>query len=111
VPVLERETVDFKELKTLIKGKVELDHSIAPHTTYHLGGKAAAFVEPQAVEDLAELLRCLTYAQVPYLILGGGSNVLFADEGFRGVVIRLAGDSRASILKATGCGPRPPPNW
>ena len=86
---LERETVDFGELRHLIKGKVELNHSVAPYTTYHLGGKAAAFVEPQAVEDLGELLRCLTHAGMPYLMLGGGSNVLFADEGFQGVVVRL----------------------
>jgi UDP-N-acetylmuramate dehydrogenase len=86
---IERRTVDFRELKTLIKGRVELDHPLAPHTTYHLGGKAAAFVEPQGVEDMAELLRCLTHAEAPYLVIGGGSNLLFADEGFSGVVIRL----------------------
>jgi UDP-N-acetylmuramate dehydrogenase len=85
----ERTDVDFRELKHLIKGKVEFNHSIAPYTTYHLGGEAGAFVEPQTVQDLAELLRCLTHASVPYLMLGGGSNVLFADEGFRGAVIRL----------------------
>lgn len=89
VLTLERIDVDFKELKSLIKGKVELNCAIAPYTTYHLGGKASAFVEPQSTEDLAELLRCLTHAAVPYLMLGGGSNVLFADEGFKGVVIRL----------------------
>lgn len=86
---IERPEVDFKELKTLIKGRVELDHEVAPYTTYHLGGRAAAFVEPQGTEDLAELLRCLTHAEVPYLIIGGGSNLLFADEGFSGVVLRL----------------------
>ena len=85
----ERTDVDFRELTQLIKGKVEFNHSIAPYTTYHLGGKAAAFVQPQTIQDLAELLRCLTHAQVPYLMLGGGSNMLFADEGFQGVVIRL----------------------
>jgi UDP-N-acetylmuramate dehydrogenase len=89
VLAIERQSVDLKELKTLIKGKVELNHPIAPYTTYHLGGKAAAYVEPQGVEDLAELLRTLTRGSVPYLMLGGGSNVLFADEGFQGVVIRL----------------------
>lgn len=81
--------MDFSELKHLIKGKVELNHPIGSYTTYHLGGAAAAFVQPQTIQDLAELLRCLTHASVPYLMLGGGSNVLFADEGFRGVVIRL----------------------
>jgi UDP-N-acetylmuramate dehydrogenase len=81
--------VDLRELKNLLRGKVELDHAVAPYTTYHLGGKAAAFVEPQSVEDLSELLRCLAHGKVPYLMLGGGSNVLFADEGYQGVVIRL----------------------
>jgi UDP-N-acetylmuramate dehydrogenase len=89
VLTLERTDVDFKELKSLMKGKVELDHAIAPYTTYHLGGKASAFVEPQSVEDLGELLRCLTHAGVSSLTLGGGSNALFADEGYKGVVIRL----------------------
>lgn len=86
---MERKKVDFRELQNLIKGKVEMDHTIAPYTTYHIGGKAAVFAEPQSVEDLETLLRCLTLAQVSYLLLGGGSNVLFADEGFHGVVVRL----------------------
>jgi UDP-N-acetylmuramate dehydrogenase len=85
----ERIDVDFRELSQLIKGKVELKHSVAPYTTYHLGGEAAAFVEPQTTQDLGELLRCLTHAEVPYLMLGGGSIVLFADEGFAGVVVHL----------------------
>ncbi len=85
----ERIDVDFRELKHLIKGKVEFNHPVAPYTTYHLGGEAAVFAEPQTTEDLAELLRCMTHAGVPYLMLGGGSNVLFADEGFKGLVIRL----------------------
>ena len=87
--VMERTGVDFKELKNLIQGKVLLNEPVGPYTTYHLGGKAAAFVEPQGVEDLSELLRCLSHGGAPYLMLGGGSNVLFADEGFAGVVIRL----------------------
>jgi UDP-N-acetylmuramate dehydrogenase len=72
-----------------MKGKVLLNHSVAPYTTYHLGGPAAAFVEPQDVEDLALLLHTLNQGEVPHLMLGGGSNVLFADEGYKGVVIRL----------------------
>lgn len=85
----ERLNVDFRELKQLMKGKVLLDHSVAPYTTYHLGGPAAAFVEPHDVEDLSKLLHTLNSGQVPHLMLGGGSNVLFADEGYKGVVIRL----------------------
>ena len=81
--------VNFTELKRLIEGRVILDAPLAPLTTYHIGGRASALAEPQGVEDLQELLRCLSHAGVSYLILGGGSNVLFADEGYQGVVIRL----------------------
>jgi UDP-N-acetylmuramate dehydrogenase len=87
--VLEGEKVDWKELGNRVRGKVETGHPVAPHTTYHLGGRAAAFVEPQSPGDLAELLRFLGEKKAPYLVLGGGSNVLFADEGFAGAVIRL----------------------
>lgn len=81
--------VDFKELNRLIEGRVSLDASLAPLSTYHIGGRASVLVEPQGAEDLRELLRCISHAGVSYLILGGGSNVLFADEGYQGVVIRL----------------------
>ncbi len=84
-----RADLDLRDLKKIVSGKVLFEAPIAPYTTYHLGGRAAAFVEPQNQEDLSELLRRLTGGQVPYLVLGGGSNVLFADEGFKGVVIRL----------------------
>ncbi len=86
---LERLKVDFRELTHLIQGKVLLNHAVAPYTTYHLGGPAAAFVEPHDVEDLSQLLHTLNCGQIPHLMLGGGSNVLFADEGYQGVVIRL----------------------
>jgi UDP-N-acetylmuramate dehydrogenase len=85
----ELKSVNFTELSRLIEGRVTLDAPLAPLTTYHIGGRASALVEPQGVEDLQELLRCISHAGVSYLILGGGSNVLFADEGYQGVVIRL----------------------
>ncbi len=81
--------VNFIELKRLIEGRVTLDAPLGPLTTYHIGGRASALVEPQGSEDLQELLRCISHGGVSYLVLGGGSNVLFADEGYQGVVIRL----------------------
>jgi UDP-N-acetylmuramate dehydrogenase len=81
--------VELKELKNLVKGKVEFDKPMAPLTTYRLGGKASAYVEPDNTGDLAALLKRLTEEKAPYLILGGGSNVLFADRGFKGVVVKL----------------------
>ncbi len=80
---------EFAGLKKLLKGRVELGASMALVTSYHIGGKAGALVEPQDVEDLKTLMGWLQETKTSYLILGGGSNLLFADEGFQGVVIRL----------------------
>jgi len=59
---------------------------LAPLTTYKLGGRARWFAEPTSAEDLL----ALTPVEVPVLVLGRGSNVLIADAGFDGLVIRLA---------------------
>jgi len=64
--------------------------SLADHTTLHVGGVADYFVE---VTTKAELKSALQYANakaLPSFVLGGGSNVLFPDEGFRGLVIKNA---------------------
>jgi len=87
--VLERGGMDLKGLKAKVGGKVLLEEPLGPHTTYHIGGKAALFVEPTGLGDLTELMAELHRQKVPVLMLGGGSNVLFADEGFRGAVVRL----------------------
>jgi UDP-N-acetylmuramate dehydrogenase len=84
-----RGQLGLKEIKNLVKGKVEFDKPLAPLTTYRLGGKASVYVEPDTAGDLAALLKWLMLKKVPTLVLGGGSNVLFADEGYRGVVVRL----------------------
>jgi UDP-N-acetylmuramate dehydrogenase len=81
--------IELGELKKLLTGRVELGYSLALATSYHIGGPAGALVEPQDVEDLKRLMGWLQQTKTPYLVLGGGSNLLFADEGFQGAVIRL----------------------
>ncbi len=81
--------MDWSELKKSVAGKVVLGASASTLTTYHLGGPVAVLAEPRDREDLAGLMGRLRGTGSRYVILGGGSNVLFADEGFDGVVIRL----------------------
>jgi len=81
--------VDTKALMEGVAGSVAFDVPAAPFTSYHLGGPVAAWVEPRDVEDLCHLLGRLKGTGVRVLPLGGGSNVLFADAGFDGVVLRL----------------------
>jgi len=61
---------------------------LGPLTTFGVGGPAEYFVEPRSVEALQEALRVAHAAGVPVTLLGGGSNVLVADAGVRGLVVR-----------------------
>jgi UDP-N-acetylmuramate dehydrogenase len=71
---------------------VERDRSLAPLTTFGIGGAAKAFTEPADEDALAQVLRALagtTAAEVPLLVVGRGSNMLVADAGFPGIAVRL----------------------
>ena len=68
--------------------RVWSDISLAPHTTFRVGGNADWLVEARREGDLVDLLQVAHQFALPVTMLGGGSNVLVADEGVRGVVIR-----------------------
>ena len=59
------------------------------HTTFRVGGPADYYVEPQTPEELADVLKLCRQWNIPYFILGNGSNLLVGDRGFRGVMIVL----------------------
>jgi UDP-N-acetylmuramate dehydrogenase len=63
--------------------------SLAPLTTFHLGGAAQFFVSATSIDELKEALAFAREHAVPIFILGGGSNVLIEDEGFAGLVIKI----------------------
>lgn len=61
--------------------------SLAPYTTMKVGGAAEHFAVVQTVEQLIRLVRWARAMELPYFVLGGGSNVLISDAGVRGLVI------------------------
>jgi len=61
---------------------------LAPYTTLRIGGRARYFTEVANEEELRESLNFAKGNNLPVFILGGGSNVLFADVGFNGLVVR-----------------------
>ncbi|WP_329089429.1 MULTISPECIES: UDP-N-acetylmuramate dehydrogenase [unclassified Streptosporangium] len=63
---------------------------LAPYTTLGLGGPAGAFVEAGSSEEIVELVAAADRAGEPVLVLGGGSNLVVSDEGFDGLVVRVA---------------------
>lgn len=65
------------------------DEPMSRHTTFRIGGPAAIFCRPGNAAALSDTVQACLEAEVPYSILGNGSNVLVSDEGFPGVVIQL----------------------
>ncbi len=63
---------------------------LADHTTIRLGGPARDFVPASTEQDLIEAVRTADARGEPVLILGGGSNLVVADEGFEGTVVQVA---------------------
>ncbi|MGB1505035.1 MAG: UDP-N-acetylmuramate dehydrogenase, partial [Acidimicrobiales bacterium] len=62
------------------------------HTTYRVGGRAAAMVVVDDHESLSRLASTLAGTGVPAMTIGRGSNLLVADRGFAGIVVHMAGD-------------------
>jgi UDP-N-acetylmuramate dehydrogenase len=62
---------------------------LAPLTTFHIGGEALYYTEAHTASDVIEAVEYAKELKVPALIFGGGSNILFADAGFPGLVIHF----------------------
>ena len=63
---------------------------LAPLTTLDLGGTADWLVQASSIDDVREALRWAGAKSLPVYVLGGGSNVVVADEGIRGLVLRIS---------------------
>ncbi len=62
------------------------------HTTFRVGGPAQYYVSVSDTKELQETILLCNRYEVPWVVLGNGSNVLVSDEGIRGVVLRLSGE-------------------
>jgi UDP-N-acetylmuramate dehydrogenase len=74
------------------EGSVQPDEPLAPHTTWKIGGPARWFCRVRTEAALSRVLGAAATGGMPLALLGMGSNVLVADAGFPGVVVRLEGD-------------------
>ena len=66
-----------------------LNEPMKDHTTFRIGGPADCLILPASMEDVAFVFQCLKRHDIPFVILGNGSNVLVLDKGIRGAVIKF----------------------
>lgn len=93
-----------KEIEHILgENQLKIDEPLSCHTTFKMGGKADYFVVPQSLEEIVELIKFCNQRQVPFYILGNGSNVLVGDKGFRGVIIQIGkGMEKIEFGETTG---------
>lgn len=80
-----------RRLRAAFGDRARADVSLAPLTTFKLGGPAEWLLELRSAADLRAAAALAREHDVPLTIVGGGSNVLVADEGVRGLVVRVHG--------------------
>ncbi len=68
---------------------IRLNEPMSEHTTFGVGGPADVFVVPQSTQELVACVGACRKLQVPYFVLGKGSDLLVSDAGYRGVMIAL----------------------
>lgn len=70
-------------------GNVLVNASLSKFTTYKVGGLAKLVIYPKNIEKLIELMEIIQRENIKYFILGNGSNVLFSDKVYEGIIIKL----------------------
>ncbi len=86
-PVISRDALE--SVATALAGpRLERNVLLAPYTTFKIGGPADLLYHADSAEALASAILTARQAQVPYLVLGLGANILVSDKGVRGLVIR-----------------------
>ncbi len=74
-------------LRTEFGDALQENVMLAPYTSARIGGPADVLLTVKSVDELADAMKFIWDQEIPYYILGGGSNVLVSDRGIRGVVI------------------------
>ena len=72
-------------------------------TTYRVGGEASLYVVANTEEDLFKVCDAKNETELPVLVVGKGSNLLIADEGFKGIVVSLGSDFSHSDFDQSSC--------
>lgn len=77
-------------LRGIVGGEnVLLHEKMALHTSFKIGGEADLFVMPGSAEEICRCVRCCREEEIPFTVVGNGSNLLVSDSGFRGAVLQI----------------------
>lgn len=90
-----------EQIKKRYKDKIKENEIMSKHTSMGVGGVAEFFLEAESIEDLIESISFCKSVKVPYKVIGNGTNLIFSDIGYLGVVIHNK-TSNITINQSTG---------
>lgn len=83
----------INKINTIVpENQIRVDEPMSKHTSFRIGGPADVVVIVCNEKELSGLLRLFHDEDIRYMLVGNGSDLLFADEGFRGVIVKLGGN-------------------
>lgn len=82
--------------------QIRMHEPMSRHTTFRIGGPAKVFVSPNNIEKIIKTINLLRKENTEYFILGNGSNLLVADEGYEGIVVSTENLKNVNIEKEQG---------
>lgn len=83
----------INKINTIVpENQIRVDEPMSKHTSFRIGGPADVVVIVCNEKELSGLLKLFHDEDVRYMLVGNGSDLLFADEGFRGVIVKLGGN-------------------
>lgn len=91
-----------KLILTIPQEHSKLGEVMANHTSLHIGGKADYFVTPTNTEKIKAVVCLCKQENMPYYIMGNGSNLLVSDLGYRGLILQLGNEFSGVWLKEEG---------
>lgn len=82
--------IEIEKLEEILgKDNLVIDADMSQYTSFKAGGRAAALAMPKDMDSLKAVLKILNESGIEHLFLGNGSNTLFRDKGYSGVVVKL----------------------
>lgn len=105
---MNKEFIYKKLLNILDEENIKVDEPMKKHISFKVGGPADFLLKPKTEEELRGIIKFVKNENIPYIVIGNGSNLLVKDGGIRGIVVELSDnfnsfEIKGNIIKAQ-CG-------
>lgn len=93
----------FRELNRILPiNQIKQKELLKNHTSLHIGGEADYLVTPAGADEIKNVISLCKQENIPFYIMGNGSNLLVSDKGYRGLIIKLGEDFSSISVKEEG---------